>query len=129
MGNTLCHYGGKMKKVIKILFSTFSVFIFVLFVGAYLTLYFELKDPNANITSYYDSLWWCLNASSIGDSNVFPITIPGRIIGAFLIIIGYGLFTINVGTISAVLTHLIRDKRHDEVLKQVKDFLTKNGHK
>lgn len=90
-----------MKKLIKILCSTLTVYLFVIFLGAYLTLKLELQDPLANIKNYYDSLWWSINATSIGDSNVFPVTIGGRIVGTFLIIIGYGLFTINVGTISA----------------------------
>lgn len=106
-----------MSKLIKILFSSLSIYIFVLFFGAWLTLIYESENSNANIVSYYDALWWTLNATSIGDSNVFPITIKGRIIGAFLIVIGYGLFTINVATISSFLNHIVNSK----VLKYTKE--------
>jgi hypothetical protein len=85
-----------MSKFIKILFSSLSIYAVVLFLGAYLTLNYEIQNPDSNIKSYYDALWWSLNATSIGDSNVYPITIQGRIVGAFLIVIGYGLFTVNV---------------------------------
>ena len=108
-----------MKKLLQILFSTLSIYILVIFSGAYLTLKVEQKNNNANIKNYYDALWWSLNATSIGDSNVYPITIKGRIIGAFLIVIGYGLFTINVGTISAGLVHFTKANHVEERLEKL----------
>ena len=96
-----------MKNLIKIICSTFSVYVLIIFLGAYLTLKYEYNFPNSNINSYYDALWWSLNATSIGDSNVYPISIGGRIVGAILIIVGYGLFTINVGAISTMLMHML----------------------
>ena len=99
-----------MKKFLKILFSSLIVYIFVIFAGAFLTLKCESNNNNANIKTYSNALWWSLNATSIGDSNVFPITTSGRIVGAFLIIFGYGLFTINVATISSFLNHILNDK-------------------
>lgn len=98
------------KLFLKILGSSLTIYLLILFLGAYFTLKFETEEINANIKTYGDALWWALNATSIGDSNVYPITIFGRITGAFLIIIGYGLFTINVGTISAALTHFIKQE-------------------
>ena len=71
------------------------------------------RDINANIKNYYDSLWWSLNATSIGDSNVYPITVNGRIVGVFLILIGYGLFTINVATISSVLNNFVKNTKKE----------------
>ena len=96
-----------MNKLFKILFSSLTIYAFVLFFGAWLTLKYELNDNNANIKTYYDSLWWSLNATSIGDSNVYPITVQGRMVGVFLIFIGYGLFTINVATISSILNNVV----------------------
>lgn len=112
-----------MKNLIKILCSTLTVYIFVIFLGAYLTLKCELQDPLANIKNYYDALWWSINATSIGDSNVYPITLSGRIVGMFLIIIGYGLFTINVGTISASLTHLISEHNKNSLINNIERIL------
>lgn len=108
-----------MKKLFQILFSTLSIYTLVIFLGAYLTLKVEQENNNANINDYYDALWWSLNATSIGDSNVYPITIKGRIIGAFLIVIGYGLFTINVGTISAGLVHFTKSKHVEEKIEKL----------
>lgn len=108
-----------MGKLAKILGSTMTVFVIVLFTSAYLTLLCEAKSPDANIKNYYDALWWCLNASSVGNSNVFPITAGGRLVGAFVIVVGYGLFTINVGAISAALTHMIKSPHYEKLLNEL----------
>ena len=109
-----------MGKLIKILCSTMTVFVVVLFACAYLTLQCEAKSPDANIKTYCDALWWCLHASSVGNSDVFPVTLCGRLLGVFVIIVGYGLFTINVGTISAALSHMIRETHYDKLLKELR---------
>ena len=96
-----------MKKLLKIIFSSLTIYFILIFTCAYITLKYQEKDISANIKTYNDALWWSLNATSIGDSNVYPITLPGRITGVFLIVIGYGLFTINVATISSMLNHII----------------------
>ena len=106
-----------MSKLIKILFSSLTIYAFVLFFGAWLTLKYESFDVNANIKNYYDSLWWSLNATSIGDSNVYPITVNGRIVGVFLILIGYGLFTINVATLSSLLNTFVKNSKENFIKK------------
>ena len=116
-----------MSKFIKILFSSLSIYAIVLFLGAYLTLNYEIQNPDSNIKSYYDALWWSLNATSIGDSNVYPITVQGRIVGAFLIVIGYGLFTVNVATISAGLSHITRSNKSFE--EKIEKLLKKGNKK
>ena len=108
-----------MGKLVKILGSTMSVFVIVLFASAYLTLLCEAKNPDANIKTYHDALWWCLHASSVGNSNVFPITTGGRLVGAFVIVVGYGLFTVNVGAISAALTHMIKNPHYEKLLSEL----------
>ena len=106
-----------MGKLVKILCSTMTVFFVMLFASAYLTLQCESKNPDASIKTYRDALWWCLHASSVGNSDVSPVTVCGRMVGVFVIIVGYGLFTINVGTISAALTHMIREPHYGKLLK------------
>lgn len=96
-----------MRNLVKILFSTITIYIMLIFVGAYLTLIFEVDNVNANIKDYYDAIWWAINATSIGDSNVYPVTIEGRMIGVVLIFLGYALFTVNVGVVSAILNHFV----------------------
>ena len=107
-----------MGKLVKILGSTMGVFVIVLFGCAYLTLQLESQHPDANIKNYCDALWWCLHASSVGNSDVYPVTMYGRLLGVFVIVVGYGLFTINVGTISAALTHMLRETHYDKLFRE-----------
>lgn len=119
-----------MGKLVKILCSTMTVFVIVLFASAYLTLLCEAQAPGANIKTYWDAVWWCLHASSVGNSDVFPVTAAGRVVGIFVIIVGYGLFTINVGTISAALTHMIREPHYEKLLEELHcGDLLKGHHK
>ena len=114
-----------MKKLIQILGSTITVYFFVVVFGAFLTLKCQQNDPNANIKNYYDSLWWSVNATSIGDSNVYPITIEGRLIGFVLIVVGYGLFTVNVGVISASLNHMLSINKLKVLEDKINIFIKK----
>lgn len=95
-----------MFNLIKILVLSLLMYGTILFLGAQLTYIYESDNLNANILTYNDALWWSLNATSIGDSDVYPITVKGRIVGVFLILIGYGLFTLNVATICAILNKI-----------------------
>lgn len=97
-----------MKKVIKILFLSLCLYFIVLSIGAGITLLCEINHPGSNIKNYCDSLWWALNSSSIGDSNVYPVTFGGRLVGLFLILFGYSLFLINT-TAFGILIVLILD--------------------
>ena len=57
---------------------------------------------------YGDALWWALNVCSVGDACYHPVTNGGRVVGALLIVIGYGCFAVNVGIVTAVVGRLVR---------------------
>jgi hypothetical protein len=66
-----------------------------------------------------------VNATSIGDSNVYPITVEGRLIGFALIVVGYGLFTVNVGVISASLNHVFSVNKLKVLEDKINVFIKK----
>ena len=96
-----------MKKIISLLSSTYTAFVLVVLLGAYLELRFESGAEGASISTYGDALWFALNVSSVGDASCTPVTPAGRIVGAGLILIGYALFTVNVAVLSSALTHYL----------------------
>jgi voltage-gated potassium channel len=54
----------------------------------------EADNPEANIRSANDALWWgFVTVSTVGYGDHYPITANGRIIGVALMTVGVGLFT------------------------------------
>lgn len=51
------------------------------------------SDPNSNIKSAEDAIWWSLvTVTTVGYGDKYPITTEGRIIGVVLMFVGVGLF-------------------------------------
>ena len=70
--------------------------------GSMAILAVEARDPDGNIKTASDALWYSLvTMSTVGYGDRFPVTNLGRIIGAVIIIVGVGLF----GTITGFLAN------------------------
>ena len=70
--------------------------------GSMAILAVEIRDPNGNIKTASDALWYSLvTMSTVGYGDRFPVTNLGRVIGAVIIIVGVGLF----GTITGFLAN------------------------
>jgi len=77
--------------------------IFVLQFGSLFMLQLEKESPDANITSGADALWYTIvTISTVGYGDQFPVTPAGRFMGAFIIIVGVGIF----GTFTGYLANL-----------------------
>lgn len=51
------------------------------------------KDPNSNIKSAEDAIWWSyVTITTVGYGDKYPVTTEGRIIAAVLMTAGVGLF-------------------------------------
>jgi voltage-gated potassium channel len=72
--------------------------IAVVFIGAIVILEVE-KGPEANIQNGSDALWWAMTTvTTVGYGDRYPVTDPGRLFGAFLMIVGIGVY----GTITGL---------------------------
>ena len=61
-------------------------------------LIFEQQDPNANIKTAGDAIWWAVSTiTTVGYGDVYPVTPEGRILAMVLMISGIGLFGILSG--------------------------------
>ncbi|MAX65880.1 MAG: potassium channel family protein [Bacteriovoracaceae bacterium] len=90
-------------------FLTLSVFgNSVVFLFASL-LYVLEKDVNPKMSSFIDALWWSFSTTStVGYGDIVPMTIPGKIIGIFLMLIGVAIFAIY----TALFARAIIDDQH-----------------
>lgn len=72
--------------------------IAVVFIGAIVILEVE-NGPDANIQNGSDALWWSMTTvTTVGYGDRYPVTDVGRLCGAFLMIIGIGVY----GTITGL---------------------------
>jgi hypothetical protein len=77
--------------------------ILVLEFGSLEMLHLEQYAPDANITSASDALWYVIvTISTVGYGDQFPVTNDGRLMGAFIIVVGVGIF----GTFTGYLANL-----------------------
>lgn len=53
----------------------------------------ERRDPNANLTNYFDSTWWTITTiTTVGYGDFVPVTHSGKILGAILQVFGVLLY-------------------------------------
>ena len=77
--------------------------ILVLEFGSLAMVNIEADAPGANITSASDGLWYTIvTISTVGYGDQYPVTNPGRLMGALIIVIGVGIF----GTFTGYLANL-----------------------
>ncbi len=59
---------------------------------------------NQNLDSYGDALWWAIvTVTTIGYGDIFPVTVAGRFVGAFLMFAGIGALGVFTASIAAYL--------------------------
>ena len=88
-------------------------------------------DLNSNIKSANDALWWSVvTMATVGYGDKYPVTVMGRIVGAFLMIAGVGLF----GTFTAYVASFFvksdqkeEKKREDQMLVELKEIKQQLG--
>lgn len=70
------------------------------------------KDPNSNIITAEDALWWAyVTITTVGYGDKFPVTTEGRIIASVLMTAGVGLF----GTFTAyVASWFVGEKKNEK---------------
>jgi len=77
--------------------------ILVLEFGSLWMLYLESKSPDSNITTASDAIWYVIvTISTVGYGDQYPVTNPGRILGAVIIVLGVAIF----GTLTGYLANL-----------------------
>ncbi|MEI6807752.1 MAG: potassium channel family protein [bacterium] len=83
-------------------------------------------DPASNIKSANDALWWSVvTMATVGYGDKYPVTVGGRIVAAFLMVAGVGLF----GTFTAYVASFFvkqeqkeEKKRDVEILAELKEI-------
>ena len=82
----------------------FSV-VFTSMIGAsFIMLNLEREVEHANIKTAGDALWWSLvTITTVGYGDHYPVTTPGRLVAAWLMVVGIGV----MGTVTGVVASWI----------------------
>jgi voltage-gated potassium channel len=71
-------------------------------IAAAMVLEFERGNPDANIDSYPDALWWAVTTiTTVGYGDRFPMSPAGRGVAVVLMIAGIAMFGVITATIAA----------------------------
>jgi len=82
-------------------------------VAAAAMLEFERGNPEANIDSYPDALWWAVTTiTTVGYGDRFPMSPAGRGIAVVLMIAGIAMFGVITATIAA---YFVEQKAEEDV--------------
>jgi voltage-gated potassium channel len=80
------------------LLSVLFLIILVLEFGAMGEALVEAGDPSANIKLGSDAIWYVfVTIATVGYGDRYPVTVPGRLIGMLIMILGVGLFGVFTG--------------------------------
>lgn len=108
--------------------SVFVLFLIVLFMAAALAFLFERDAQPSGFSSLPAALWWAVvTLTTTGYGDVVPITLPGRIVAATLMICGLAVFGILTGILATGFA--AENRRHNfiktwESLAKVPFFAT-----
>jgi voltage-gated potassium channel len=84
----------------------------------------EASDPDRNIRTIPDGLWWAvgtITTAAYGDR--FPVTVAGRAIAAGVMILGIGLFGLIAATLASFLVEKDLDKELDPQIAEISERL------
>ncbi|CAN5393883.1 potassium channel family protein [soil metagenome] len=97
---------------IKGAFTTVSIFAILMVIFSAIAILQVEDDPNSNIKSAEDAIWWAyVTITTVGYGDKYPVTTEGRIIAAFLMTTGVGLFGTFTGFVAS---WFVAEKKHEE---------------
>lgn len=95
--------------------SIFLLLTLLITVGSALILILEGNDPESNIRSASDAIWWVfVTISTVGYGDHYPVTTLGKLLATVIIICGVGLFGMVAGLVSSIISMPNKPKENDE---------------
>ena len=80
------------------------VAIVVMVASAFVVLNAERPDPDANITTVGDALWWSMTTvTTVGYGDAYPVTLTGRLAALALMLTGIALLGVVTAAVSCVV--------------------------
>ena len=92
----------KLDRGYTVMTATFATAVTSMLGASFVLLGVEAHAPGSNIHSAGDALWWSLvTVTSVGYGDYFPVTTAGRVVAAWLMIVGLGLVGSTTGFVAS----------------------------
>lgn len=93
----------------------FSFIIFLILFSSSLMYFLEHPVQPQNFSSIPAALWWGVNTmTTVGYGDIYPITLPGKILGSLVAISGISLFALPAGIIASGFNEHIRGYKNEQ---------------
>ena len=103
------------KKKDQLISSMFVVTILMI-ISSILIYYCEHSVQPDVFDNAFSGLWWAVaTLTTVGYGDIYPITVIGKILSAFLAILGIGLVAVPTGIISAGFSEELEDKNDEKM--------------
>ncbi|MGZ4891700.1 MAG: ion transporter [Halobacteriota archaeon] len=97
------------------LFVAFFIGCIVLVMVSCLMYYAEHEVQPAAFASIPDTMWWALlTLSTVGYGDIYPITLPGRILEIFIAVMGITLFALPAGILGSGFYDEVQKRRKEK---------------
>jgi hypothetical protein len=97
------------------LFCSFSIVIILMLLSSVLMYYIENDAQPDVFENAFSGLWWAIaTVTTVGYGDIYPITGLGKILGAFIAILGIGLIAVPTGIISAGFVEQLSNKKNED---------------
>ena len=108
--------GNVFKEKKSELLSSMIVVLLLMIISAVLMYNIESQAQPEAFDNAFSSFWWALaTLTTVGYGDIYPITIPGRILSGIIALLGVALVAVPTGIIASGFTNqLNKDKEKDE---------------
>lgn len=96
----------------------FFMIILLLEFGSIAVLKAEMSNPEANIKTASDAIWWVyVTITTVGYGDRYPVTNAGRLVGMVVMFVGVGLFAVMTGFLANKFLPSTNEENPDMVNK------------
>jgi len=100
------------------LYIVFYMILLLLEFGSILVLKAESINPEANIKTASDAIWWTyVTITTVGYGDKYPTTLSGRLVGMVVMFVGVGLFAVMTGFLANKFLPSTDDTQNDDTAK------------
>ncbi len=87
--------------------------VMVILLGASVGYLLEVEAAGSQMENFGDALWWSATTITTVGSEVYPVTVGGRILAFLLMIYAIGVFSYFIGAIASVLVDFDSKQKPD----------------